>query len=50
MEGTMEKLNTIWKAKTGKDLTTEEAWKMVDLVKLMFENADRNFTEYYENH
>lgn len=49
MEGMMAKLNAIWKSKTGRDLTTEEAWKMVDVVKFMFENADRNFTEYYEN-
>ena len=39
---TMEQLNKIWKEHTGKDLTTEEAWKMVDLIKLMLENADKN--------
>lgn len=38
----MEKLNKIWKDKTGKDLTTEEAWKMVEFVKMVLENADRN--------
>lgn len=39
---TMEKLNDIWKSKTGNDLTEEEAWKMVDFVKMILENADKN--------
>ena len=38
----MEELNAIWKEKTGRDLTPEEAWKMVDFVKMILENADRN--------
>lgn len=38
----MEELNRIWKEHTGKDLTEDEAWKMVEVVKLMLENADRN--------
>lgn len=42
---TMEKLNEIWRQHTRKDLTEEEAWKMVDLVKCILENADHNFTE-----
>ena len=41
----MEQLNAIWKAKTGKDLTEEEAWKMVDVVKLILENADKNIKD-----
>ena len=41
----MNELNAIWKSHTGKDLTEEEAWKMVDLVKLMLENADKNIKE-----
>lgn len=39
---TMEKLNDIWKNKTGADLTEEEAWKMVEFVGMILENADRN--------
>lgn len=39
---TMEKLNDIWKKGTGNDLTEEEAWKMVDFVKMILENADKN--------
>lgn len=38
----MEELNKIWKERTGKDLTQEEAWKMVEVVKMVLENADRN--------
>lgn len=38
----MNELNKIWKDRTGRDLTEDEAWKMVDLVKLILENADRN--------
>ena len=38
----MNELNKIWKEKTGTDLTQEEAWKMVDFVKMILENADRN--------
>ncbi len=41
----MNELNAIWKSHTGNNLTQEEAWKMVDLVKLMLENADKNITE-----
>lgn len=38
----MNELNTIWKKHTGNDLTENEAWKMVDLVKMILENADKN--------
>lgn len=38
----MEKLNEIWKARTGRDLTEQEAWGMVDFVQMILENADRN--------
>ena len=41
----MEKLNEIFKAEFGRDLTEEEAWKMVDLVSLILENADKNIDE-----
>ena len=41
----MNELNAIWKAHTGNSLTQEEAWKMVELVKLMLENADKNIKE-----
>ena len=39
----MKELNAIWRDKFGRDLTEEEAWKMVDFVNLVLENADRNF-------
>jgi len=39
---TMEQINEIWKQHTGKDLTNDEAWKMVDFIKMVLENADRN--------
>lgn len=45
----MDELNTIWKKHTGEDLTTDEAWKMVDLVKAIMENADKNLNERSEN-
>lgn len=38
----METLNKIYKEHYGRNLTNEEAWKMVDLVKAILENADRN--------
>lgn len=38
----MNKLNKIWKEHTGKDLTQDEAWKMVAFVKMIYENADKN--------
>lgn len=38
----MDKLNQIWTNKTGRDLTEEEAWKMVEVVRLILENADKN--------
>lgn len=41
----MNELNEIWKAHTGSDLTEKEAWAMVDFVKMMFENADKNLDE-----
>lgn len=41
----MEEINKIWKERTGNDLTTEEAWKMVEFVKMILENADRNIDE-----
>lgn len=44
----MEMINEIWKAKYSRDLTTEEAWLWADVIKMMFENADRNINKYYE--
>lgn len=41
----MDELNRIWKEHTGKDLTTEEAWGMVEFVKMVLENADKNLDE-----
>ena len=41
----MNELNKIWKDKTGKDLTENEAWKMVELVKMILENADKKLDE-----
>ena len=41
----MNQLNEIWKNKTGADLTEEEAWKMVEFVGMILENADRNLDE-----
>ena len=38
----MTELNKIWKEKTGKDLTEAEAWKMVEFVQMILENADKN--------
>ena len=38
----MNELNVIWKEHTGNDLTEKEAWGMVELVKIMFEHADKN--------
>lgn len=41
----MEKLNAIYKEKYGRDLTNQEAWKMVKLVKMILENADNNLNK-----
>lgn len=41
----MKELNELWKKKNGRDLTQEEAWKMVEFVKMLYENADRNIDE-----
>ena len=41
----MEKLNAIYKEKYGKDLTEQEAWKMVEVVKMILENADNNLNK-----
>ena len=41
----MKELNDIWRDKFGRDLTEEEAWKMVDFVNLVLENADRNLVD-----
>lgn len=38
----MNVLNAIWEEKTGEGLTEDEAWKMVEFVKMILENADRN--------
>lgn len=38
---TMEKINEIWKEHTGKDLTTDEAWKMVEFIKSVMAEADK---------
>lgn len=45
----MNALNRIWKMKTGKDLTEQEAWKMVEVVKAIMENADKNLDEEIAN-
>lgn len=37
----MEQINAIWKERTGKDLTEQEAWKMVEVVKAILANADK---------
>ena len=42
---TMNELNAIWKKFKGRDLTEEEAWGMVDFVRMVMENADRNLDE-----
>lgn len=38
----INELNKIWKEHTGNDLTNDEAWKMVEAVKMILENADKN--------
>lgn len=38
----LKELNALWRDKFGRDLTTEEAWRMVDFVNLVLENADKN--------
>lgn len=45
----MNELNRIWKMKTGKDLTEQEAWKMIEVVKAIMENADKNLDEEIAN-
>lgn len=45
---TMEKINSIWKSKTGKDLTPEEAWKMLDFIRMILENANKNINKESE--
>ena len=35
----MDELNRIWKEHTGKDLTTDEAWGMIEFVKMVLENV-----------
>jgi len=44
----MQELNKIWKEKTGKDLTEQGAWKMVEFVKMVLENADKKLDEIQE--
>lgn len=44
----MNELNKIWKEKTGNDLTEQEAWKMVEFVKMILENADKKLDEKQE--
>lgn len=44
----MNELNEIWKSRTGKDLTETEAWGMVELVKMILENADKNLDKEME--
>lgn len=41
----MEKLNAIYKTKYGRDLTEQEAWKMIEFVKMILENADNNLNK-----
>ena len=38
---TMEKINEIWKERTGKDLTKEEAWKMVEFIGSVLQEAEK---------
>lgn len=38
----MEMFNEIWKAKFGRDMTEKEAWGMVDFIKMVMENAEKN--------
>lgn len=45
----MNQLNEIWKERTGRNLTEEEAWKMVDFVKMVLEEADKKIPEKKEN-
>ena len=45
---TMEQLNKIWKDHTGKNLTTDEAWKMVEFVAAILVNADKNIEKTTE--
>ena len=44
----MNELNEIWKQHTGKDLTEQEEWKMVDFVKMVMEHADKNLDKVLE--
>lgn len=46
----MNELNEIWKSRTGKDLTENEAWGMVELVKIILENADKNLDREINNY
>lgn len=41
----MEMFNELWKAKYGRDLTEKEAWGMVELIKMVMENADKSLDE-----
>lgn len=41
----MNELNAIWKEHTGVNLTEDEAWKMVEFVSMIFENADKNMNK-----
>ena len=45
---TMEKINSIWKSKTGRDLTSEETWKMLDFIRMILENANKNINKESE--
>ena len=45
----MNQLNEIWQERTGRNLTEEEAWKMVDFVKMVLEEADKKIPEKKEN-
>lgn len=37
----MEKINKVWKEHTGADLKADEAWKMVEFIKTVLEQADK---------
>lgn len=41
----MNELNAIWKEHTGANLTEDEAWKMVEFVSMILENADKNINK-----
>lgn len=45
----METFNKIWKAKFGRDMTEEEAWGMVEFIRMVMEHADKKLDEALAN-